>query len=549
MQSSSIQKLREITSFHALLTKAELPTKEIWAAQLTDYYSDFRIHVIRNESWEPYLSVIERVGTLFNRKIFFSYSSLGFFPTVESIPDSDLLLIWLNSATWNEEGFQNFYGSLFEKFKSLSARRIVVITMNSKDRDLAKTMLSQASLQEKVNVLCIDSANHLGSYFQSNLISLQSHSRFLIQKCVSDLFYLELLPAIVDIPRLIFLDLDNTLLNGIISEMDSEDDEERFRPKQNNFISELRKRGILLVLLTKNLESDVKLFLKNEVRLGLSYEDFLFIKAGWEKKSDMAYDVLTESNLHASQCLFIDDNIKELLDMKAALPDIKCLRATEEEEVLVALKRLFNEPKNSESKQDSNRREREKDIQAASKRKLLRQGQMVPNDDLSLHQILKTFILAAPLREDSLDRVNDLLRKTNQFNISLKRTVLSSSEIQENRVYTCVVSDSFAESGIISAIVISNKNHISEFVISCRVLGRGLEPYILRSMLDLDAPINPDGVYLVTPFVGPRNEPAREFFSQFSNGLISNGNQQFVRDKLGKDKLYNYLCRNKESND
>jgi FkbH-like protein len=88
-------------------------------------------------------------------------------------------------------------------------------------------------------------------------------------------------------------------------------------------------------------------------------------------------------------------------------------------------------------------------------------------------------------------RVAQLTQKTNQFNLTTRR--YTESEILERmqnpawRVFWCACRDRFADEGVIGAALIEIKNNqwlMDTFLMSCRVLGRGVEKAFLGAIGD-----------------------------------------------------------------
>ena len=132
---------------------------------------------------------------------------------------------------------------------------------------------------------------------------------------------------------------------------------------------------------------------------------------------------------------------------------------------------------------------------------------------------LKIEVCAAPLRRESLARAAQLLNKTNQFNLSLRRLDEKSfwEWIEEpcNSAYTFHVSDRFGEfglTGLASLSLAGNEARIVDFVMSCRVMGKKVEEALLGYMLARARAGGADRV-MAMPVDGPRNGPAKSFFA------------------------------------
>ena len=94
------------------------------------------------------------------------------------------------------------------------------------------------------------------------------------------------------------------------------------------------------------------------------------------------------------------------------------------------------------------------------------------------------------MREDELDRVVQLINKTNQFNVTTKRYTKADVEginnNSENRIYVVYSSDKYGDSGLISIIILTRHDSdvfIDTFLMSCRVMGRKLEDVIINEIL------------------------------------------------------------------
>jgi FkbH-like protein len=132
---------------------------------------------------------------------------------------------------------------------------------------------------------------------------------------------------------------------------------------------------------------------------------------------------------------------------------------------------------------------------------------------------LQIEVRATPLRRESLARAAQLLNKTNQFNLSLRRmdegSFWSWASEPGNAAYVFHVSDRFGDFGLTGLASFSRlgpEARIVDFVMSCRVMGKKVEEALLGYTL---AQAQAEGAArVVAPVVeGPRNGPAKEFFS------------------------------------
>jgi FkbH-like protein len=132
---------------------------------------------------------------------------------------------------------------------------------------------------------------------------------------------------------------------------------------------------------------------------------------------------------------------------------------------------------------------------------------------------LQIKVSVAPLRRESLPRAAQLLNKTNQFNLTLRRLDEKSfwdwAEDPANSIYTFNVSDRFGDFGLVglSSISVAGADaQITDFVMSCRVMGKKVEEALLGYTVER-AKASGAAHISAPPVDGPRNGPAKDFFA------------------------------------
>jgi FkbH-like protein len=132
---------------------------------------------------------------------------------------------------------------------------------------------------------------------------------------------------------------------------------------------------------------------------------------------------------------------------------------------------------------------------------------------------LQIEVRVAPLRRESLARAAQLLNKTNQFNLSLRRLDEKSfwawAEAPCNSSYTFHVSDRFGDFGLTGLASLSlggAEATIVDFVMSCRVMGKRVEEALLGYVVAKARAIGSDRI-MALPVDGPQNGPAKAFFA------------------------------------
>lgn len=300
-------------------------------------------------------------------------------------------------------------------------------------------------------------------------------------------FYIELAKKMVRVinriynpnKKVLILDLDNTLYKGILSEdginsiINFEEYPNAHYKELQIKIKNLKNRGILICLATKNDYSDVeKLFNKSKMPLLLS--DFTIIKANWEDKYKNIIEISKELNLDLSSFVFVDDNPYEIEMVNKMLPQVETINiSTKPEEAEKALDEIgFFETFNI-TEEDKKRAE------------LYSQRLKVKFDEtIDLDTFLKDLQMQVEFKilneddNDLIERASQMTLKTNQFNMTTRRydvqeikNILKNSR---NTIGMMFVEDKFGDNGSTGLFILKD-NVLDSFLLSCRVLKRKLE--------------------------------------------------------------------------
>ena len=91
-----------------------------------------------------------------------------------------------------------------------------------------------------------------------------------------------------------------------------------------------------------------------------------------------------------------------------------------------------------------------------------------------------------------IDRITKLIMRSNQFNLTTRRyNEKKIFEIMSNKKYCPIkieLKDKFSDNGIISLVILKFEKDICEidsWIMSCRVLERGLEKATMKLLLDI----------------------------------------------------------------
>ncbi len=317
--------------------------------------------------------------------------------------------------------------------------------------------------------------------------------------------------------KCIAVDCDNTLWGGVLGEdgLDGLDLGEDFpgsayRMFQRQLV-ELQRRGVLIALVSKNNEADVwEVFDKHDAMV-LKREHVAAWRINWNPKPDNLRAIAKELNIAADAIVFVDDQPAEIAEVQFQSPEIATLLVPEEPAELPLLlrrNRLFD-------RLDITHEDRHRTtmIQANRARNALEEtysrGDFLASLQLKAH--------VQPARQEHLNRVTQLINKTNQFNLTTQRR--TSDEVsalwngEAHHIYVLEAADRFGEYGIVGvAIVHIAPPHaqLDTFLMSCRILGRELETAFLAAV-GQDAATGGASELEAEFLPTPSNAPATDF--------------------------------------
>lgn len=285
--------------------------------------------------------------------------------------------------------------------------------------------------------------------------------------------------------KAIAVDLDNTLWGGVIGDdginkikLGEEDPEGRPFTELQKYLKELTKLGVVLNICSKNDESNAKEGFKHPSSV-LDLDDFQVIKANWDNKDLNIKEIASEINIGIDSIVFLDDNPMERNWVKSMLPGVEVLELSYPEDYVRVLDQGRFFEATQLSKEDFMRNEEYKNNK---KRKSLEQSTTTYKEFL---QNLKMTCVIKPIRANTVERVTQLINKTNQFNLTTRR--YDAEEIRKimNDNQFCTItgelSDIIGNNGLVTVIIGHRKEailNIDLWVMSCRVFKRNLE-YIM----------------------------------------------------------------------
>jgi FkbH-like protein len=338
--------------------------------------------------------------------------------------------------------------------------------------------------------------------------------------------------------KLLVLDLDNTLWGGLVGEegtvgiaLGPHGLGRAFLEFQIELLN-LTRRGVLLAVCSKNDPEPGLEVIRNHPSMQLRENHFAAIRINWSDKAANLRSIAAELNLGEESMVFIDDNPaeRELVrvaapgvlvpewprdpaDFKTALVDLAIhefprLRLTPEDKARVAMYGVERERRAS------------RDIHSTLE-------QFLRSLDMRVRISLATI--------SDLPRIAQLTQKTNQFNLTSKRYTEADVRrmIQDPRflALSLALRDRFGDEGLVGALILeegqASRWKIDTFLLSCRVIGRGVESAFLSRACDVAASRGAtvlEGEYIPTA----RNSVAADVYSRL--GFAGGGNAPWTFD-------------------
>jgi len=293
--------------------------------------------------------------------------------------------------------------------------------------------------------------------------------------------------------KCLILDLDNTLWGGIIGDDGLENIQigdigiGAIYSSIQLWAKNLKERGIILAICSKNNESTAKEpFLKHPDMI-LRLEDISVFVANWGTKSENINYIHNVLNIGFDSMVFLDDNPFERELVKSLVPEITVPELpSEPSQYLPYLRSLNLFEVSSFSTEDKNRTIK---YQEEASRQKIKQSFNNASDflkDLNMKSKINKF--------DNFNspRISQLTQRSNQFNLRTVRYNESDiTNIINSDIYTGItfsLTDRFGEYGIVALVILESQNEgknlfIDTWIMSCRVLKRTLETFVTNELI------------------------------------------------------------------
>lgn len=292
--------------------------------------------------------------------------------------------------------------------------------------------------------------------------------------------------------KCLVLDADNTLWSGIVGEDGIEGIQIGGSYPGNAFrdfqyaVKRLGQRGTILAMNSKNNAEDVNQVFRQRQEMVLQADDFAAVRINWQDKATNLRELARELNIGLDSMVYVDDNPIECSWVRSAIPEVMVVELpSDPKDYAQTLADIWEFDTLTCSDED---RQRNQQYRANVERQALRQ------QATTLEEFLQSLEMKASIKlldATTLQRAAQLTLRTNQFNLTTSRfteSELSAWARKPNHVVCSVrLTDRYGDNGIVGMAMATCHEDlwvIENLLLSCRVLGRGLETLLLGWMIE-----------------------------------------------------------------
>ena len=318
--------------------------------------------------------------------------------------------------------------------------------------------------------------------------------------------------------KCLVLDLDNTLWGGVLGEdgidgikLSGDYPGKAFHYFQEAIL-ELSKSGVILTVCSKNNEEDVLEAWDKNPFMVLKKDNFATWRINWMDKATNIKELAEELNIGLDSFVFVDDNPTERELIRQSLPMVEVPEfPAQPYELPLFFKDLVEKYFRvySLTAEDKKKTEQYK----ANAQRAQAQRSFVDLD--SFLESLDIQITIEEANDFNIPRIAQMTQKTNQFNLTTKRYTDADvrSFVERGWKIWCIsVADKFGDNGITGCIMV-NGDTIDSFLLSCRILGKGIERAFLNKILSI---LRGSGIKSVWAHYAPtaKNAQVKDFYDR-----------------------------------
>ena len=324
--------------------------------------------------------------------------------------------------------------------------------------------------------------------------------------------------------KCIVLDLDNTLWGGIIGEdgfngikLGHNDPIGKSFIEFQKYLLSLHERGIILAVNSKNNFDDAIKVIKEHPNMILHEEHFASLKINWNDKATNLQEIAQEVNIGLDSMVFFDDDRVNRDFVRSTLPEVLTVEVPEDPSLYVPTLIGLNDFNVTKITEEDKQRGK---MYLEQRKRIEFQKTTIDFNEYLKQLDIKVFIKNA--NEFTIPRISQLTLKTNQFNLTTKRyqeeDIKKISQDNKKLIGCARVEDKFGDNGITGVFIIDKADNeewiIDTFLLSCRIIGRGVEEEIINHIMTLAKKNNVNKI--IADFIPTKkNKPSESFLPDF----------------------------------
>ena len=348
------------------------------------------------------------------------------------------------------------------------------------------------------------------------------------------------------IKKCVILDLDNTLWGGVVGDDGMAGIEIGELGKGHVFcnlqkwLKQLKEYGIILAVCSKNEEATAKEPFEKHEEMILRLDDISVFVANWDDKASNIKTIQESLNIGMDSIVFLDDNPFERNLVKEKFPDIEVPELPSDPALW--LQYLQHQNYFDTVSYTGEGSDRTKLYQAEYERRRLQQSYESIDDYLQGLMMEGSFHAFEPLK---YPRIAQLTQRSNQFNLrTIRYTEDEIQRIAEDDRYITIyfnLKDKFGDHGLVSVVIMEKKSDgvlfVDTWLMSCRVLKRGMEEFIINHMIQV---AKESGFKKITAEYIPtlKNNMVKEIYDQMGFDKTGEHSYEVYTDSFKPLKTY-----------
>ena len=331
--------------------------------------------------------------------------------------------------------------------------------------------------------------------------------------------------------KVLVLDCDNTLWGGILGEDGISGIKLSKTYPGSDFyefqqmVLELSARGVVVALCSKNNEADVMEALEKHPDMLVKDRHIAAAQVNWQDKARNLRQLALDLNLGLDSLVFADDSDFEINLVRSELPEVEVIHLPKNDSVN-HYRRLASCGLFDTLAVTAEDRKKGAMYKAEAGRKKL---QAEVTDMNAYYASLEMEVDIHFADGFSVPRIAQQTQKTNQFNLTTRRyneaDITRYCDSPDHDVIYLKLADRFGDSGIVGTCILAYEGDravVDTLLVSCRVLGRGVEDAFMSHILARAAA---RGAALVVGeyYATRKNAQVEDFYARQSFGEVEKG--------------------------